>query len=405
MAGCTPQTQRVDIMADDEQAAAPAPTPEPTPAPYVTEDIFVVEAEEAINLRAKSSSSSELLDTLKPGDRVRVLGYQSQRFAKVRRLSDNLEGYAIAGYLKAEDYGAFGLTVVQPVALYSYEQMMADLAALAGAYPGLCTLESAGTSAEGRELQVLLVGDAASRHHVFVQAAIHAREHMTALLTTAMAERLLQQGGAADVCFHILPMANPDGVTIQQNETIPAGIAGIYTNDGVKGLSVETGALYLEQWQANANGVDLNRNFDAMWDKINTTADASFMNYRGAAPGSEPETKAMVAYTERYAFDATLSYHATGSAIYWEFGQDTAVNAASLSMAEAIKGVSAYELIGDKGGSYGGYKDWAMLQKKIPSVTIEVGTRPAPLMEAEFSNLWFRNRDVLQAVAAWVQGR
>ena len=56
-------------------------------------------------------------------------------------------------------------------------------------------------------------------------------------------------------------------------------------------------------------------------------------------------------------------------------------------------------------GSYGGYKDWAMLQRRIPSVTIEIGTRTAPLLETEFSNVWFRNRDVLPAVAAWVRGQ
>lgn len=127
--------------------------------------------------------------------------------------------------------------------------------------------------------------------------------------------------------------------------------------------------------QANARGVDLNRNFDALWENIDTTQAPSFMNYRGEAPESEPETQALVAYTDRYAFDATLSYHATGSAIYWEFGEDPAVNAASMHLAEAIKEVSAYEPLGDSGDSFGGYKDWAMLQRKIPSVTIEVGTR------------------------------
>jgi g-D-glutamyl-meso-diaminopimelate peptidase len=162
--------------------------------------------------------------------------------------------------------------------------------------------------------------------------------------------------------------------------------------------------LYLAEWQANANGVDLNRNFDAEWDKVDTTEAASYMNYRGTAVESEPETKALVAYTDKYKFDATLSYHATGSAIYWEFGEDAAVNAASLRLAEAIKAVSAYEPIGNSGDSYGGYKDWAMLKRQIPSVTIEIGTRTAPLLEVEFSNVWFRNRDVLSAVANWVRG-
>ncbi|MPM83191.1 Gamma-D-glutamyl-L-diamino acid endopeptidase 1 [bioreactor metagenome] len=258
---------------------------------------------------------------------------------------------------------------------------------------------------QGRELQAIVIGDANASHHVLVQGSMHARENMCSLLCTALAERLLQKGGEADVCFHILPMVNPDGVTIQQSAEMPENILEIYKSDGAKGLSVDTGLVYLAQWQANANGVDLNRNFDALWDKIDTTEGPSFTNYRGTAVESEPETKALVTYTDQYKFDATLSYHATGSALYWEFGEDAAINAASLHLAEAIKAVSAYEPIGDSGGSYGGYKDWAMLQKKIPSVTIEIGTRTAPLLEAEFSNVWFRNRDVLPAVAQWIRAQ
>ena len=67
--------------------------------------------------------------------------------------------------------------------------------------------------------------------------------------------------------------------------------------------------------------------------------------------------------------------------------------------------MSAYEPLGDSGGSFGGYKDWAMLKRGIPSVTVEVGTRALPLTEAEFSNMWFRNRDVFPAVAAWVRAQ
>ena len=411
LTGCTPKAQNVDVTepaASGTPSESPktvsVPTPEPTPVPYVTDDIFVVECDDSINLREKSSSKSEQIGTLVTGDKVKILGYQSQRFARVQLVEGGQVGYAIAGYFKAEDYASFGLSIVKPTEKYTYEQMMADLDALAAKYPDLCTLESAGQSVQGRELQAIVIGDIKAAHHVLVQGAIHARENMCALLCTAMAERLLQNGGEAEVCFHILPMANPDGSVIQQSAQIPEAVVEVYKSDGIKGLSTATGLLYLAEWQANANGVDLNRNFDAEWDKVDTTEAASYMNYRGTAVESEPETKALVAYTDKYKFDATLSYHATGSAIYWEFGEDAAVNAASLRLAEAIKAVSAYEPIGDSGDSYGGYKDWAMLKRQIPSVTIEIGTRTAPLLEVEFSNVWFRNRDVLSAVANWVRG-
>jgi g-D-glutamyl-meso-diaminopimelate peptidase len=365
----------------------------------------VVDCEDSVTLREKSSSNSEQIGTLLYGDRVKVLGYQSQRFARIQRLSDGLVGYAIAGYLKLEDYSAFGLDIIKPNAIYSYDQLQADIAALEAAYPSKFTTASIGQSVEGREIPVLVIGDAAADKQVLIQGSIHAREHMTALLCMALTEGLLARGGEAGVCFHIIPMANPDGVTIQQSPDVPVIVQPVYTNDGVTGLSAETGPVYLSQWQANANGVDLNRNFDALWENIDTTPQASFMNYRGAAPESEPETKALVAYTDQYPFVATLSYHATGSAIYWEFGDEAATNAASKTLAEAISAVSAYELKEDAGNSFGGYKDWAVLKRQIPSVTVEIGTRTAPLLEPEFSNVFFRNQDVLAAVAEWARNR
>ena len=407
LGGCAKEPQVIDVAQTQQrtaipgqtQAVAPSPTPAGTPAPYITEATFIVECEDGVNLRESSSSKSAQIGTLQNGDRVMVLGYQSQRFARVQLEKNGQVGYAIAGYLRLEDYSEFGLEIVKPQEKYSYEQMLADTETLAQRYTDLCSMDSAGESVEGRELRLLVIGNVEAPHHVFVQGAIHARDHMSALLCVALAEKLLQQGGEEDVCFHILPMSNPDGVTIQQGETFSEQVQRIYTSDGEKGLSVDTGTVYLSQWQANANGVDLNRNFDALWENIDSTEGPSFMNYRGEAPGSEPETQALMAYTDRYDFDATISYHATGSAIYWEFGEDAALNAQSLRLAEAIKEVSAYEPLGDSGNSFGGYKDWAMLKRGIPSVTIEVGTRAAPLTETEFSNIFLRNLGVFPAVA------
>lgn len=101
LGGCSPSSQIVDVTDVQYEPAGPTPqaavpTPSPTPGPYVTEDIFVVECEDGINLRESSSSKSDLIGTLLPGDRVKVLGYQSQRFARVQLESTGQVGYAIA---------------------------------------------------------------------------------------------------------------------------------------------------------------------------------------------------------------------------------------------------------------------------------------------------------------------
>ncbi len=88
--------------------------------------------------------------------------------------------------------------------------------------------------------------------------------------------------------------------------------------------------------------------------------------------------------------------------IYWEFGPNSPVNEASLSLAQAVSLICAYKLEDDDGSSFGGYKDWASYKMNIPSLTIEIGTRAAPLPENEFYNIWLRNRDVFSAIAKWV---
>ena len=41
-----------------------------------------------------------------------------------------------------------------------------------------------------------------------------------------------------------------------------------------------------------------------------------------------------------------------------------------------------------------GYKDWALLEMKIPSVTIEIGKGDSPLSENEFPEIWEKNKDI-----------
>lgn len=389
---------------------APTPTPEPTPKPnYLIDSAFTVVCQTHVNLRAAPSSQADLVAEVNSGEQVEVLSY-AERYTEVKLLSTGQTGYIIGGYLKPNDDVLGLLVVTAPFAgsdetpfNYTYERMQADIAALAEAYPDKVTVESAGKSVEKRELTVLVLGDVNAKHHVFVQGAIHAREHMTALVCMALAEKWLAEGlPHPDVCFHVLPMANPDGVTINQELKFNKKTQKIYLNDGETGRSTLTGDLYLKEWKANANGVDLNRNFDARWDKVATCPDPSYSDYRGEKIESEPETQALVAYTKQYDFDVTISYHATGSMIYWEFGANSPVNEASLSLAEAIGAVSAYKLENDDGTSFGGYKDWASYKLNIPSLTIEIGTRAAPLPENEFYNVWLRNRDVFSATAQWV---
>ncbi len=375
---------------------------------------YRVQCEDFVTLRAAPSPSAKSVGRLANGDLVSV-GRFDGPFARITAKGGK-KGYVLSGYLLPvqKDPSLAGLRVVKPAQNYSHEKMMGDLRALAKRYPKRLRLENAGVSAAGREVPVAVVGSPKAKHHVLVQAAIHGREHMTALLVMAQLEYCLQNpdgafaGGTVeewleDVCLHIIPMANPDGVVISQDGGMTGALNSIYQSDQATGRTDLDPADYLQQWKANGAGVDINRNFPTGWQGLDSPESPSAARYKGQAAGDQPETRALMDYTKRYRFDATVSYHATGSCVYWQYGEKKVVNQKSKSLAQAVSACTQYPLLGADGLDAGGYKDWAMDDLEIPSVTVEVGSRPCPLPLVEFSTIWARNRDVLPAVARWVK--
>ncbi len=288
-------------------------------------------------------------------------------------------------------YGEWATRTFSP---FSYEFVQRELSSLKRKYPDTLEVEVIGYSRENRAIYAARAGDPAAKQHVLIQASIHAREHMTTLLVLRQLKRLLERGVPEGSMVHILPMTNPDGVTISEKTEASPELMAIYERDLSLAYTELPLKQYLRTWKANAAGVDLNRNFDAQWQRIDTTPGPSFANYRGTAPESEPETRALVEYTRSYPFQATVSYHATGSEIYYDFGNNDAVNKAGLTLARAVARETGYKIVPDDGTSFGGFKDWAIERLNIPSLTIEVGKRRTPLPGYEFFLIWEQNKDV-----------
>ena len=205
------------------------------------------------------------------------------------------------------------------------------------------------------------------------------------------------------MCYHIIPMVNPDGVTISQTGTLSAQQQAIYQHDKEKGYTTLDEAEYAAAWKANGVGTDLNRNFPTGWESVTARDAASSEKYRGSSAFSATETQVLRDYTLRYAFDVTISYHTSGSVIYYEYGSNETVNQESQSLAEAVKKVTGYSLEGSRNVEGAGYKDWAIDSLKIPSLTIEIGCEGTPLAQRELYSIFVRNRSVLPEVARWVQ--
>lgn len=299
---------------------------------------------------------------------------------------------------------------------YTYEDMIKDLDLLSKKYKEKMHVNILGITYDNRNIYEIIIGKISSHKHILIHAGIHGREYLNSLMLIKQIEYYLdsyetnEYNGISyrelfeNITFHIVPMVNPDGITISQigingirnsdlkeciNKCYQEDIRDKYTNDNYES--------YLKKWKANARGVDLNRNFNASWDLLNQSPHPSFENYKGKCYESELETRALVGLTNMYNFVLTISYHSSGNIIYWDYIDSLTKNECS-NLADITNKCTKYEkAMSDFNYNEvvsGGYKDWASSknQNPIPSITIETGEGNCPLNIKEFNNLWESNR-------------
>ena len=207
---------------------------------------------------------------------------------------------------------------------------------------------------------------------LLVQCSMHAREHITAHLCLKLIDEFILPGGFG--CVYYIPLVNPDGVHIALNEN----------------------PLY----KANGRGVDLNVNFDARWGQGEKNVFIKCAeNFVGEKAFSEPETMALRDFTFKIKPNATISYHAKGEEIYYEFHQGHERLERDYAFAKAVQEVTGYE-IKSTPNSCGGYKDWCVEKLKIPALTIEVGSDfvSHPLGEENLDDIFEKNKRVIPAL-------
>lgn len=304
-----------------------------------------------------------------------------------------------------------------PDECYTYEEMMEDLELLSYAYPDFISVTVEGYSADNRAIPVVRFGNPEAGQVVLVQAAIHGREYMTTLLVMKQLETYAKEYASgrygektyqeifSEVALVVVPMTNPDGVSVSQlgTESIRSGelralVESFYERDGA-GVTRE---YFYRRYKANARGVDLNRNFAYGWEEFGGAAVPAADRYKGTAPGSEPETQVLMQLTEREPVIAAISYHATGSVLYWDFGQTGELREKCFSLVETVHKLTGYRIVYAESEKQdeAGYCEWAVGVKGIPEVTIEIGTVAAPLPVSQFENAFAQNKNVPAAIAA-----
>jgi predicted deacylase len=223
-----------------------------------------------------------------------------------------------------------------------------------------------GTSVAGRPLQVFAFGDGPTKR--MIVAGMHGGYEWN---TIALADNLIQVLTARpelippEITLYILRALNPDGEA---------------RSTSYKG-------------RVNENLVDLNRNFPSHWERewpLDGCWTYTFVT-GGSAPGSEPETEALMDFLLTYEVKGLINYHSAALGIF-PGGQPP--DEASISLAETVAAVSDYPYPPiETGCAYTGQLiDWASDQG-IAAIDIE-------LTNHQDTDLWMNIR-VLEAFLAW----
>ncbi len=305
--------------------------------------------------------------------------------------------------------------------IYTYAEMSEDIAALQKSYPEIMQYNVIGTTADKRKIYDIIIGNPDAEKQIVYQASCHAREYMTSLLVMEQLEYCLNEYYSAEYkgipfkdlfneyAIHIIPMLNPDGVTISQygkngirNKTLRHNIEVYYKNAVTWGYTTYSEKDYYRRWKANAHGVDINNNFDGKWDTIKLLNGPVGWGYKGKTPECEVESKCITKLIRSLPNPVTvISYHATGSVIWWDYDQTGEFRDRCERQTNVIKKLTGYKLQPYTPSSAGGLCDWiiADMGGDIVPQLIEIGVDMAPLKGSEYPEIWRRNYLIFPAVA------
>jgi len=191
-----------------------------------------------------------------------------------------------------------------PKSYYNEKKLAVDLKAWATENPRLVKLHTIGYSQAGKKpIYALQIQNDLAREPVLITGQVHGDEVMGIEIAMAFAGKLIHQPQDTEVrnvlakyAFWIVPTLNPDGwsiVTSGKSEWKRKN-----NNDTNKNgkLNVKT------------DGVDINRNFPTFWHLDKGQPQDGYY-YKGTAPASEAETKAMLELAAMVKFKYAFIYH------------------------------------------------------------------------------------------------
>lgn len=234
--------------------------------------------------------------------------------------------------------------------------------------------EVIGMSVEEREIDAYTYGNGET-HLVFVGGVHGGYEWNSVLLAYQFIDYIdtnpeIIPGG---LTVTVIPSANPDGLyeVISREGRFTAADVPVNTTVGLG--------------RFNANGVDLNRNFDCKWKPESTWRGDAVS--AGSAPFSEPESRAIKNFVLKNNPDAVVFWHSQANTVYASECEN-GILPETLRIMEAyakaaryltVEVFDAYEITGDAEG-------W-LASIGIPAITVELQTHESIEWERNLSGI------------------
>lgn len=228
-----------------------------------------------------------------------------------------------------------------------------------------------GASVEGRSIEAVTFGTG-DTHLLFVGGVHGGYEWNSVLLAYEMIDHLKANPDLVpeDITLSIIPVLNPDGLALV------TGKDGVFTAADIPDPSVR-----VAEARFNANGVDLNRNFDCKWQPESSWRGEVVS--AGTEAFSEPEAVVLRDYVTATTPDAVVFWHSKANNVYASECEDGVLpetlavmnTYATAGSYGAVPSFDAYPITGDAEG-------W-LASIGIPAVTVE--------LESANSIEWGRN--------------
>ncbi|KAI5638984.1 zinc carboxypeptidase domain-containing protein [Phthorimaea operculella] len=196
---------------------------------------------------------------------------------------------------------------------HRYQVIMDYIDDIAARFPDVVTVGTAGRSFEGREIKYLKISttnfEDTSKPVVMIESLLHCREWVGLSVSLYAIQKLVVERVENELLNNIdwiiVPIVNPDGYEFS------------HINNRFWRKNRRTGLM-------GGNfclGVDLNRNFDAMWGTASSNSVCQD-TFHGTGPSSEPETQAVKSLLDEYKdrMAMFLDIHSFGSMLLWGYG-------------------------------------------------------------------------------------